>query len=421
MSLQVSELNSFSVERLRSEFPILKRSMGPSNLVYLDNAATLQRPRRVVDREREFSLRSNANVHRSAHRLSFEATELFEEARKKLANSLGATDSHELIFTKGATEAINCVAQTWGMDQLQEGQEVIISRAEHHANFVPWQQLCRRKKLKLQILELDAEARIQPSALEGLLNSNTALVALTALSNVTGAKTPLGELIPIIRAKTSAKILIDACQALLYETEFLKNYPVDFLVGSGHKMGAPTGIGFLWGKRELLEAMPPYQLGGEMISVVYDSDSRWSGIPYKFEAGTPPISQAIAWGECLRFWEEQNRDWLDAHLKALTERALKKLEEVSELRILGPLSAKDRHPTFSFSVEGVHPHDLVTFLDSKGIAIRGGHHCAQPLHRQMGFGSSARASLTYYNQEEEVDLFVEALKESILFFRRLSP
>ena len=405
------ELN---VELLRVAFPILSNR----SLIYFDNAASLQKPAVVIDAEAEFYRKHYSNVHRSDHRLAHEATEAYESARQKVASYLGAKDKKEVIFTSGTTDSINLVANGWGEWSINEGDEILVSRLEHHANFVPWQQLAIRKNAKLIIAELDADGRLSEEDFKTKLNKQTKLVALTGMSNVTGEIIDINHYAQLAK-NCGAKVLIDMAQLIVHSSpkDFnLENF--DFVAFSSHKLGGPTGLGVLWGRADLLNAMRPYHFGGEMISRVDDESSEGNEIPYKFEPGTPHIAGAVGLSAALDFLASWDQEVLAQYETSLAAYTLEALSQLEGLRILGPQSLSSRGPIFSFMMRGIHAHDLGTFLDSKRICVRGGQHCAQPLHRKMKWSSSLRASLCFYNRHSEVDQLLEALKEAIRFFDR---
>lgn len=416
MSVRLSSSEpAWDVESVRSEFPALQLSRGAYPLIYLDNAASLQRPRCVLERWREFSETSYSNVHRSVHFLSERATTAYESARDEVARWLGAKHREEIIWTSGATEALNLVAHSYGEISIQEGDEILVTRMEHHANFVPWMELARRKKAKLKIVELNSLFRLDPAAVEGMLTDRTKILAISAGSNVLGTK---NELEPLVhRAKSlGAVVVVDACQAMAHADKDFLSLPIDFLAFSSHKLGGPGGVGVLWGRKDLLSEMPPYQLGGEMISEVGDDHYSCNELPYKFEAGTPAIAEVVAFAESLRWMSSLGEDKIQAYEFLLTQQALKRLKEIDGLELFGPEVVENRYPIFSFRISGLHPQDLSQFLDSKAICIRTGLHCAEPLHRKFEWGSSARISLSYYNTLEEIDAAMEAIKKAKEYF-----
>ncbi|PIR23827.1 MAG: cysteine desulfurase [Deltaproteobacteria bacterium CG11_big_fil_rev_8_21_14_0_20_45_16] len=414
MEVVPQAIQCFDVESVRETFPLLSNR----SLVYFDNAASLQKPGIVIDAEANFYRKHYANVHRSDHRLAHEATEAYETTRVKVADFLGTKDKREIIFTSGTTDAINLVACGWGESNIQSGDEILVSRLEHHANFVPWQQLALRKGAKLVIAELDSNGRLSEEDFRAKLSLRTKLVALTGMSNVTGEIVEIEHYAKLAR-DWGAKVLIDMAQLIVHRNpNVLDLDKFDFLAFSSHKLGGPTGLGVLWARAEILEVMRPFRFGGEMISRVGDEDSDWNEIPYKFEAGTPHIAGVIGLAAALDFLGASDFEGLAQYEASLAAYALEALRRVEGIRILGPQDLNSRGPIFSFMIKGIHAHDLGTFLDSKRICVRGGQHCAQPLHRKMKWASSLRASLCFYNRFTEVDQFVEALHEARKFFDR---
>jgi len=408
---------SFDVDLIRSEFPILQSQMNGKKLIYLDNAASMQKPQEVIDVIDEFYSKAYSNVHRSVHRLSYEATIQYEGVRKKVCRWIGTKNPNEIIFTKGATESINLVARSLGNSIIQSGDSILVSRMEHHANFVPWQSLAKEKSLCFQIVELDDQFKIDQKDFREKLKSNPKIIALSLMSNVLGNLCELNDV--IAEAKSSgALVLIDAAQSVAHAKLDLSQLgDIDFLVFSAHKIGGPTGVGVLWAKEELLNQMPPYQFGGDMILDVSDEESLWADGPHKFEAGTPNIAGVIGFGAALDFLSSIDWTGLEEHERKLTAYAFEKLEQVPGLKLFGPKLCEARRPIFSFEMSKVHPHDLGTFLDHHGIAVRAGHHCAQPLHRHFKLGSTTRASFCFYNQISEVATLTNALEEAWKFFR----
>lgn len=404
----------YDVERVREDFPILRRQVHGKPLVYLDNAATSQKPRSVIEALVEYYERSNANVHRSAHTLATEATEAYEQARRKVARFLNALPQ-EVIFTRGTTEAINLVAYSWGRANLWEGDEILVTEMEHHSNLVPWQLLARERGARLRFIPVMLpEGVLDLERLDDLLTERTKLVALTHMSNVLGTINPVEEIVRRAH-EAGAVVLVDAAQSVPHLPVDVKALGCDFLAFSGHKMLGPTGIGGLYARQELLERMPPFHGGGEMILKVDWEWATWNEVPYKFEAGTPNIGDAIALGAAVDYLESIGRDKIHLHERLLTQYALARLQEVRGVTVYG--HAPQRGGVISFTVEGIHPHDLAQVLDSQGVAIRAGHHCAQPLvvHR-LGQPATARASFYLYNTFEEIDRFLAALEWAKEFF-----
>ncbi|NJK50245.1 SufS family cysteine desulfurase [Candidatus Gracilibacteria bacterium] len=404
--------------KVRSDFPILDQEVDEKPLIYFDSAATSQKPLAVLNTLRNYYERDNANVHRGAHTLSIRATEAYEGARDKVAKFINAASRQEIVFTRNATEAINIVAYSWGLNHLKAGDEIILSVMEHHSNIVPWQIIAQKTGASIKYVGLTESEELDLEQFKSLICERTKIVAIAHVSNTLGCINPVEEIIAIAH-QYGAKILIDACQSVPHMPINVQAMGCDWLVASGHKMLAPTGIGFLYGKQALLEEMPPFFGGGEMISEVYLDHFTCGELPHKFEAGTPAIGEAIALGAAVDYLTEIGLDNIHTYEEELTAYLFEKLESIPNLRIYGPKPTKDgkgRAALASFNVEGIHASDLSTLLDREGIAIRSGHHCTQPLHRLFDASGSARASLYFYNTCEEIDTFVKALKETIDFF-----
>ncbi len=404
-------------ERFRADFPILAQaSPGGQPLAYLDNAATTQRPRQVIQSLVDVYERHYANVHRGIHYLSDQTTDLYEQAREKVRRLIGAERSEEVIFTHGATAGINLVARSWGDAFLEPGDEILLTELEHHANLVPWQQTAARTGALLRYLPITDDGLLDLAQLDRLLSKRTRLVAVAAVSNVLGTINPVEE---IARRANSvgAAVLVDAAQSVPHLPLDVATLGADFVAFSGHKMLGPTGVGVLWGRAELLDAMPPFLGGGSMIRRVTLSGFEPAELPAKFEAGTPPIVPAIGLGAAIDYLDSVGRDAIHAHELALTRHAHAALGELGGVRILGP-RPEQRSGVVSFVVDGLHPHDVAQLLDSEGIAIRAGHHCAMPLHKRLGIVASSRASFYFYNTHAEVDRFVTALAHAQQRFRR---
>ncbi len=401
------------VNKIRRDFPILAEKQNGKPLVYFDNGATTQKPRAVIERIKEYYERENANVHRGVYSLSAKATREFEAAREIVREFLNAESAEEIIFTKGTTEAINLVAAVLCKSgKLNDGDEIIVTEAEHHANIVPWQ-ICG-KKLALKPLPVNADGSIAAEKFSGMITGKTKLVAVTHVSNVTGAITDVEKIIETAKEK-GLLVLLDGAQAVSHVMVDVRKLGVDFYAFSGHKIFAPTGIGALYGKKELLEKLPPYQGGGEMIDKVSFEKTTFNELPYKFEAGTPNISGALALAEALKYFTAKDLSVIDEYEKSLTEFALEKFAQMKGLKLIGETEV--RVPVFSFVVEGVHHYDLGTLLDANGIAIRTGHHCAQPLMRKFGVSGTARVSLSFYNTKEELEFFFDKLNDAIKLLR----
>lgn len=402
-------------EALRAEFPILHQEVHGRPLVYLDNAASTQKPRAVLEALDHYYRHDNANVHRGLHELSNRATDAYEGARLKVAALLGITDPGELIWTRGTTEALNLVAWTWGMAHLRAGDEILVSVMEHHSNLVPWQLLARRTGAKLRFLDVDDQGRLDLSALDDLLTERTRLVSLAHVSNSLGTLNPVREIAAKAHA-VGAVMVVDGAQSAPHLPVDVPALGCDFYAFSGHKMCGPTGIGGLWGRRALLEALPPFHGGGDMIDVVELERSTWAPLPHKFEAGTPHIAGAVGLGAAADFLAGIGRDAIVAHERALLGYAMERMREIPDLRIFGPTRLEERSAVVSFTLADVHPHDLATILDAEGVAIRAGHHCTQPLMRCLGVPATARASFYLYNTPADVDRLVEALHHARTLF-----
>ena len=401
----------YDIKKVRADFPILSRQINGNRLVYLDNAATTQKPRQVIEALCSYYELNNANIHRGIHTLSEEATIAFEAVREQIAAFIGAPASRSVIFTRNATEAINLVAYSWGRTNVLSGDEIVVSAMEHHSNLVPWQMLAAERGAKLTFLELTADGLLDMTAAARIIGPKTKIVAVTQMSNVLGTITPARELAKLAHAQ-GAVFLLDGAQGVPHLITDVEQIDCDFLVFSFHKMLGPTGVGVLWGKPDLLEAMPPFIYGGDMISSVWRDRARWNEIPWKFEAGTPNIADVIACGAALDYLDDLGMENIRAHELDLTGYALKRLQEIGDATIYGPMDAKLRGGVVSFNFADVHPHDIGQILNESGIAIRAGHHCCQPLMRDLNVSGTARASFYLYNIKDEIDLFVDALKEA---------
>lgn len=398
-------------QTVRRDFPVLSRVLPNGKpLVYLDNAATSQKPESVLRAMEEYYRLYNANVHRGVHTLSEEATALYEGARGKVARFINAPSDKQVIFTRGTTESINLVAYTWGRANLKPGDEVLITEMEHHANIVSWQIVQEQLGFTLRYVPVTDGGLLDLDALDSLLTEKTKLFAFVHASNVVGTINPVGELVRRARA-VGAKILIDGAQSAPHMTVDMQALDADFFAFSSHKMCGPTGMGILYGKRDILEAMPPFMGGGDMIREVTMAGSTWNTLPYKFEAGTPSIAEAVGLGAAVDYLQSIGMDWVRAHERELVAYAYERLSEVEGLRILGP-GADERGGLISFTLPEVHPHDIAAILDAEGVAVRAGHHCAAPLHARYGIPASARASFYLYNTVEEVDVLAAALHKA---------
>ncbi len=403
---------------VRADFPILNQTINGKPLVYLDNAATSQKPQAVLDAMVHYYEADNANVHRGVHTLSARATEAYEGARDKVAAFINAASRDEIVFTRNASEAINLVAYAWGLSNLEKGDEVLLSVMEHHSNLVPWQLIAQRTGAVLKHVPLTDTQEFDLAAFNQLINDRTKLVAVNHVSNTLGCINPVREIVETAQ-KYGAKVLIDACQSVPNMPVDVQALGCDWLVASGHKMCGPTGAGFLYGKLEVLQAMPPFMGGGEMIQDVSLDHATYAELPHKFEAGTPAIAEAVVLGAAVDYLSNIGMDRIADYEHFLTAYLYEKIAQVPQVKLYGPKPKRDgsgRAAIATFTVEGVHAQDLSTLLDQSGIAIRSGHHCTQPLHHILGVNSTARASLYFYNTPAEIDAFISALKETIDFF-----
>ena len=420
-------------EKIRKDFPILERNINGKPLIYLDSAATSQKPQPVLDAIMDYYSRHNANVHRGVHTLSGEATTMVEEARDKVASFIGAK-REEIVFVRNATEAANLILYSWGEQNLHKGDEVVVSLLEHHSNFVGWQQLANKKKMKFKVIDISPEGilKIEGSSehsergvvlgsLATLLNPHVKVVAVTHVSNVLGTIVPLQEVIAMVRRKApKAIVVVDAAQSVPHMPVSVKDIGADFLFFSGHKMLGPTGIGVLWGRERLFASMPPFLYGGDMISEVYLDHSVWNRLPWKFEAGTPNMAGMVGMGAAVDYLSTVGMQAIRDHEKRLVSYALPKLESLEDdghIKFYGPRSAEKRAGVLTFSVLGVHAHDAAQVLDSQGIAVRSGHHCAMPLTQRLGTSATLRASLYLYTSEEEINRLIEGIRQVNNVFR----
>ena len=404
-----------NTEKIKQDFPIFNQKINDETLVYLDNAATSQIPKFVEEKVRDFNEKERANVHRGVHALGLRATNQYESSRQKVANFIGANNAKEVIFTSGCTDSLNLVAASFGEQNIQAGDEILVSIMEHHSNLLPWQQLAKRKQAKLNFIEINSDGLLDIENLKSKINSKTKIVALTHLSNVLGTINPIKELTDLAHEK-GAIVVVDGAQAVGHFPIDVAELNVDFYAFSGHKMFAPTGIGVLYGKKDLLDKMPPYRLGGEMIANVTREGATWAEVPYKFEAGTPNIAGAIGLGAAIDYLQSLDFELIQKHEQELTSYALAKLKNVSGLTIYGPQKSNGRIGVISFNLKNIHPHDLATALDLDGIEVRAGHHCAQPLMASLDTESTVRASLSIYNTKDDIDKLVSSLHEAKEFF-----
>ncbi len=412
---------SLNAALIRRDFPIFDRTIrGENRLVYLDSGATSQKPNAVIDAEANFYRRHNAAVHRGAHQLAEEATEAYEGARAIVANFLGAR-ADEIVFTKSATESLNLLAYAMGNASVDtrfhmgESDRIVVTEMEHHANLIPWQQLSKRAGSQLSWFDVDADGRLDLSRIDSVITAETKIVALTHQSNVLGTINPL-EAIVSRAHEVGAIVILDACQSVPHMKIDVKALGVDFLAFSGHKSLGPTGVGVLWGRPALLDELPPFLFGGSMVSSATMTDATWAPVPRKFEAGVPNMAQAVGLGAALEYLEKVGMDEIHAHEISLTGRLLAGLETIEGVNIFGPTDLEMRGGVVAFTVEGLHPHDIGQFLDSQGIAVRTGHHCAWPLNKKFGVNATVRASLYLYNDEADIDALINGVRQAKKYF-----
>ena len=399
---------------IRDDFPILKRSVYDQPLIYLDNAATTQKPKQVIEAITNYYQDYNANVYRGIHTLSGESTEVFDSVRQQVADFIGAKEKEEIVFTSGTTASINDCARSLSF-LIEEGDEILLTAMEHHSNIIPWQQLAKEKGAHLRYAELSSDGEMDLEDFKEKLTSNTKIVAFTHVSNTLGTINPVKKMTQLAH-EVGAIVVVDGAQAVSHFQIDVEELDVDFYAFSAHKMYGPTGIGVLYGKRKWLEAFNPANFGGEMIEYVGENESTWAAIPHKFEAGTPNISGVIGLGAAIRYIENIGLKNIEAYEQKLTNYLLAQLEELEWVQVYGPLDSESRSGVVMFNLEDVHSHDLATALDLDGIAIRAGHHCAQILMRRLGIVASARASLCFYNSKEEIDQFIQSLTRAKEFF-----
>ena len=403
----------------RKDFPLLEKQFDrQEKIIYLDHAATTQKPIQVLKKLNEYYSNFNANVHRGAHQLSAKATQEFENARFMIKEYINAYSEKEIIFTRNATEAINIAARSWGEENLKENDEILLTIMEHHSNIVPWQLLAAKNKCKIKYVGINDEGELNLDEFRSKLNNKTKLVSMVHISNTLGCCNPINEVTKLAK-KYGSLVLLDACQSLAHIKVNIKELDIDFLAGSGHKLCGPTGIGFLWAREEILQKMPPFFGGGEMIEDVYEEQSTWAELPHKFEAGTPAIAEAIGLGEALNYIKSIGLDNITAHEKKLTEYLFNKMNKINNLHIIGPSPIIDnkRASLAAFYVDSIHSNDIAEILDTKGICIRSGHHCCQPLHKYLGVKSTARVSMNFTTTKEDIDTFINKLLETIDFLK----
>lgn len=405
---------TFDAKKIRADFPVLNQIVNDEPLIYLDNAATTQKPQAVLDVLNHYYLQDNANVHRGVHTLAERATAEFEAARKKVQQFIHANSSKEIVFTKGTTDSLNIIAQSYG-EFIQAGDEIVISKMEHHANLIPWQQLAKRKQAVLRYIPLTADGHLDVQAAKTIINEKTAIVALAQVSNVLGTVNPVKEIAQLAH-QHQAIMVVDGAQAVAHMPVDVQDLDCDFYCFSGHKMCGPTGIGVLYGKQTLLEKMEPVAFGGEMIDFVDLYESTWTELPWKFEAGTPNIASAIGLGAAIDYLEKIGMQTIHEYEQAIVAELLPKLQQIDGLTIYGPQNPAEHTAVIAFNLDHLHPHDVASALDMQGIAVRAGHHCAQPLIKELGCFATARASFYFYNTKEEADQLVAAILATKEFF-----
>lgn len=403
-------------KQLKQDFPILFQDVNEEPLVYLDNAATTQKPKQVLEALRHYYEMDNANVHRGVHSLAERSTAAYEGAREKVKDFINAKESAEVLFTRGATTGLNWVSRSYGDANVHEGDEIVITYMEHHSNIVPWQELAKRKKATLKLIELTSEGLLDMADARQKITAKTKIVSVAHCSNVLGVTNPIVELAQLAHA-VGAVILVDGAQAVPHMPVDVQALDADFYAFSGHKMCAPTGIGVLYGKRELLDQMEPIEYGGEMIDFVYEQESTWTQLPWKFEAGTPNIAGGIGLGAAIDYLTEIGMANIHQYESELVAYVLPKLQAIEGLTVYGPQDPKDHNGVIAFNIDGLHPHDLATAMDMQGVAVRAGHHCAQPLLKYLDVQSTARASFYFYNTKEDADQLVAGLLATKEFFQ----
>ncbi|MFH0804594.1 MAG: cysteine desulfurase [Patescibacteria group bacterium] len=407
------QLKPTPFDKLKDDFPIFNQLINGKPLVYLDSTASTQKPRQVIAAVAECYEQYYANVHRGIYTLSERSSEAYEAVRQKVADFIGAPSAREIIFTRNTTESINLVAYTWGRQHIHRGDAILLTEMEHHANLVPWQMLAAERRATLTFIPVTPEGRLDLDQLDGLLSKQVKLVALTHMSNVLGTVNPVKEIIRQVRKKLpGVPVLVDGAQSVPHFPVNVQKLDADFYVFSSHKMLGPAGVGVLYGRAELLEAMPPFLFGGDMIAQVTLQGATWNDLPWKFEAGTPNIAGTIGFGAAIDYLQRVGMDRVFAHEQDLTALALKELLAIPGVTILGPHEVRDRGGAVAFTVEGIHPHDLASIFDEQGIAVRAGHHCAQPLHQKFGIEASTRASFYLYSTESDVRALADGLRQA---------
>jgi cysteine desulfurase / selenocysteine lyase len=417
MLTSVTSTPKLDVERIRADFPILQRQVNGHRLVYLDNASSTQKPQQVIDALVDYYTRINANVHRGVHTLSVEATDAYEQARERIGQFIGTHDSDEVVFVRNTTEGLNLVAACWGRANLRDGDEILATTLEHHSNLVPWQRVAQETGARIRLVRLTPEGTLDMQHFEELLSPRTRVVAVAHASNVLGTLTPIDEIAERAHA-VGAIVVVDGAQSVPHIATDVSTLGADFLAFSGHKILAPMGSGVLWGRRELLEAMPPFLGGGGMIREVFEDHSTWAPLPEKFDAGTPAVADTIGLATAVEYVDELGLDRIRAHEVELTAYALERLTSVPDVTVYGPLDTRLRTGVVAFNLDGVHPHDAGTILDEAGVAVRAGHHCCQPLHRALDVAATLRASFYVYNTADDVDALIDALATARRLYQR---
>ena len=407
--LQENASRDFSVEEIRADFPVLERKVHGKRLVYLDNAATTQKPKQVIDRISDYYENHNSNIHRSVHQLADEATEAFETTRDKVKSFVNAKGREEIVFTKNATEALNLVARSVCDRFVKAGDKIVVTEMEHHSNFVPWQQLAKRYGAKLEIVSIDEEGQIDAGELEGKLHG-AKVFSFTCMSNVLGTITD-AKLLSKLGHDNNCLVVADGAQSAPHMATNVRDMDCDFFAFSAHKMLGPTGVGCLYGKRDLLEEIPPFLLGGDMIKQVHREETQWNDLPWKFEAGTSDIADVIGFAEAIDYLNRLGMDNIFRHEAALCRVAMEELSKMDSLKIYGPTDCSKRGAVISFNLDGIHPHDVASILDSEGVAIRSGHHCAQILMEKLEVPATSRASFYIYNGEDDIHVLRDGLKK----------
>jgi cysteine desulfurase/selenocysteine lyase len=408
----------FDPEDIKKDFPILKRQVHGKRLIYLDNAATSQKPIQMIDAITEYYKKYNSNIHRGVHTLSAEATQEYETAREKVARFINAPNVKSIIFVRNTTEAINLIAYSWGLKNLKEGDEIVLTEMEHHSNLIPWQMVAKQTGATLRFIPVIENGTLNLDSLDTIINGQTKLISMASTSNFLGTINPL-DLIHKRAKEVGALLMIDGAQSIPHMATNVIDMDCDFLAFSGHKMLAPTGIGILYVKPTVLEKLDPFLMGGEMIKEVWLDHATWNDLPNRFEAGTPDIAGAIGLGAAIDYLEALGMDNVRKHEIAITTYALEKIKEIEELTVLGPKGIQNRGGLISFTLANIHPHDIGTLLDSEGIAIRTGHHCVMPMHRKLNLPASARASFYVYNTYQDIDIFILGLKKVVDYFNNV--